>query len=132
VATIVLKVPIDDDGQVVEVEVDSGNLDIGMREQLLAAEPDLAKAAFSLASSVDRITPALSTVLHRLRAAEHVPDEIGVELGLKVGGETGLIIAKGTADATFKVTLAWKRPNGDRAAEPAQALPGDVDAPAAG
>jgi hypothetical protein len=31
-----------------------------------------------------------------------------VQFGLKVGGETGVIVAKGTAEANFTITLAWK------------------------
>jgi hypothetical protein len=35
------------------------------------------------------------------------PDQTVVEFGLKVGGETGMIIAKGTAEVNFKVTMSW-------------------------
>jgi Trypsin-co-occurring domain 1 len=109
-ATVVLKVPVGDGGEIVEVEVDRSDLGSQDRERLLGNRPDPATAAFSLSSSIDRIMPALSAMLRRFRSVEYAPDEIGIELGLKVGGETGLIIAKGTADASFTVTLAWRRP----------------------
>jgi hypothetical protein len=38
------------------------------------------------------------------------PDECGVEFGLKLGGETGVIVAKGTAEVNFVITLTWKKP----------------------
>ena len=109
--TLLLKVPVDDTGgPAVEIEVDSADLDPRERERLLGSGPDLVNAAFTLSSSLDTVMPALSMILHRLQTAARSPDEIGIELGLKVGGETGLIIAKGTAEATFKVVLTWKRP----------------------
>jgi hypothetical protein len=37
------------------------------------------------------------------------PDECGVEFGLKLGGETGVIVAKGTAEVNFLVKLTWRK-----------------------
>jgi len=37
------------------------------------------------------------------------PDEMEIEFGLKVGGESGVIIAKGTAEVNFAVRVLWKR-----------------------
>lgn len=31
-----------------------------------------------------------------------------MEFGVKIGGETGMIIAKGTAEVNFKIALSWK------------------------
>jgi hypothetical protein len=109
VASVLLKVPIGDDpSEFVEIEVDRRDLGEGI--QLTAgAQTDVATAPFSLASSLDQVLPALSTILAKLRKAEQAPDEIGMKLGLKVGGETGLIFAKGTAEATFEVSLTWRR-----------------------
>lgn len=115
-ATKLLRVPIDQGSdEYVEVEVDTRDLGESVR---LASEsrPDAVTAPFSLASSVDRVLPALSAILTRLRHADHAPDEIGMELGLKIGGETGLIFAKGTAESTFTVTLSWHKPSGHIAA----------------
>jgi hypothetical protein len=33
-----------------------------------------------------------------------------MQLGLKVGGETGLVFARGSAEATFTVNLSWRKP----------------------
>ena len=53
--------------------------------------------------------PALRTIIIRLRTDEHSPDEIAMNLGLKVGGEAGLVFAKGTAEATFTVSMTWHK-----------------------
>jgi hypothetical protein len=47
----------------------------------------------------------------RLRSATHSPDEIEIEAGLKVGGETGLVFTKGTAEANFVVRMTWAKPS---------------------
>jgi hypothetical protein len=39
---------------------------------------------------------------------EVIPGETTVQFGLKMGGETGMIIAKGTAEVNFAVTMSWK------------------------
>jgi hypothetical protein len=36
-------------------------------------------------------------------------DEVAVEFGIVLGAETGAVIAKGTAEVHFNVTLTWKR-----------------------
>ncbi len=33
-----------------------------------------------------------------------------MEFGLTLGAETGVVVAKGTSEMHFGVTLAWKRP----------------------
>jgi len=112
VASVLLRVPIGDDpSEFVEIEVDRRDLGNDAVE-LTSGGPDVAVAAFSLGSSFDRVLPALSTILTKLRSAEHAPDEVQMTLGLKAGGETGLIFAKGSAEATFTVALTWRKPPG--------------------
>jgi hypothetical protein len=114
-ATRLLRVRIDEQTEeYVEVEVDPRDLSDSVR---LASErgPDVAVAPFSLASSVHRVLPAFSAILTGLRRSQHAPDGIEMELGLKIGGETGLILAKGTTEATFAVTLSWHKPAGHTA-----------------
>jgi hypothetical protein len=40
------------------------------------------------------------------------PDNFEVEFGVKLGGETGIILAKGTAEVNLKITLKWNRERG--------------------
>ena len=44
------------------------------------------------------------------------PDEIAVEFGIALGAKAGAVIAKGTADVHFTVSLTWKRAAGPRPA----------------
>jgi hypothetical protein len=47
----------------------------------------------------------LRTVKDQLMAS--MPDHFTVEFGVKLGGETGIILAKGTAEVNLKVTMIW-------------------------
>lgn len=104
-----IKVPVGDAGdEFIEVEVEKRDL-AGV--ELAADDRDGAgRAPFTLAGSMMRIMPAINAILTRFRSAEHAPDEICMELGLTVGGETGLIFTKGTAEANFTVTVSWRKP----------------------
>jgi hypothetical protein len=89
------------------VEVDPADVPSGDVE-LASAEPGrvVARAAETLEQSLDALQPALTAMLDRLRAS--APAELAVQFGLKVGGEAGLIVAKGTAEVNFVFTLTWK------------------------
>jgi hypothetical protein len=104
--SLLLRVPVDETGAYFEVEVD--HQDLSGEVALVAGRPDLAEAPFSLASSLRSVLPALHVLLDGLRTLAPGPDEVTVELGLKVGGETGLVFVKGTGEATFTVNLTWR------------------------
>jgi hypothetical protein len=65
-----------------------------------------ARAAVSLEEALDQLEPALHALAGRLRKA--APDGLSIEFGLKLGGETGVILAKGTAEVNFRVAMSWK------------------------
>ena len=115
---MLIKVPVGDGTDAfVEMEVDYA--DLGQAVQLVSDDPDSsAMATFSLAGSIKRVIPAITTVLGGLRTADLAPDEVSMELGLKVGGETGLIFAKGKTEAAFVVKMTWRRSTADTATVP--------------
>lgn len=102
--------------EVVEFPLDDGNV---LRVQ--AATADAAGSGLGLASPGDRIaqagekldnaiaevTPALKTVTEKLRALS--PDDLTVEFGLTLTAESGVVVAKGSAEVHFTVTLGWQR-----------------------
>src|SRR5262249_13251690 len=83
---------------------------VGESVELAADDGRVARAGQSLAEAFQRVGPAIEVVLEKLRTATRSPDEIELEFGLKLGGETGLIFAKGSAETTFNVRLTWQRP----------------------
>jgi hypothetical protein len=92
------------------VEIDDDEPSAGL---VLAAAPDpekgvkgIAKAQVTLEQALTSLKPSLQKISHVLK--DLAPDESEVEFGLKIGGETGVIIAKGTAEVNFVVRMTWK------------------------
>ena len=65
------------------------------------------KAAQSLEAALELVTPAVQSILAKLRQAR--PHEITVELGLMLTAEAGAVIVKTTSGCHLKVTLHWGR-----------------------
>jgi hypothetical protein len=58
-----------------------------------------------LAAELKRVEAAAGLVIETFRRV--APDECEVELGIKLGGKVGVILAEGTAEASFRVKLKW-------------------------
>lgn len=107
--TVLLQVPVEDveGGAVVLVESDRADIPGGLT--LASPEPGqaAATAARSLSASLEQLEPVLRTVKDKLVAS--APEHFTVEFGVKLGGETGIILAKGTAEVNLKITMTWDR-----------------------
>jgi Trypsin-co-occurring domain 1 len=101
-----LGVPVGDGADVVVFEVDRSEVPEDL--VLAAVEPGkvAARARTTLEEALAGLKPSLIKFVEVLR--ELAPEQTAVEFGLKMGGETGMIIAKGTAEVNFKVTMSWK------------------------
>jgi hypothetical protein len=117
---IVLEVPVGDGSDdCVEIEVSRSELlNLSADGVVLASADGSRSASFSLSSAMDRVMPAVRVILSRLRSGTHSPDEITLQLGLQVGGASGVFFAKGTAEATVAVTMTWRRAPGGNGADP--------------
>ena len=106
-ALVLLRVPISDDNKdFIEVEVDQREV-AGV--ELAANSDDKPYAKYSLTAALSRALPIMRAAVQQFRSAAERPDEISIELGLKIGGETGIIFARGTTEATFRITMSWQR-----------------------
>ena len=105
---VLVKVPLAS-GDDITVEIDQ----IDLVGDLALASPEPGRAVTRLAASLedglDVLKPALESIARRLEAAR--PQEFSVEFGIKVGGEAGMFIAKGTAEVNFLVTMKWVSPD---------------------
>ena len=106
---VLVQVPVEDveGGTVVLVESDRAEIPGGLT--LASPEPGqaAARAARSLSASLDQLEPVLRTVKDKLVAS--APEHFIVEFGVKLGGETGIILARGTAEVNLKITMTWDR-----------------------
>lgn len=106
---VLMRVPLDDaEGAAsVLVEADSGEIPGG----LVLASPEPGRAAAtasrSLSASLEHLEPVLRTVKEKLAAS--APAHFTVEFGVKFGGESGIILAKGTAEVNLKITMTWDK-----------------------
>jgi Trypsin-co-occurring domain 1 len=96
-------VPLEDGGVIV-VEMDhaqAGVVKAGRPGQIVG------KAAQTLEAALDSVTPAVQSILAKLRPVR--PHEITVEFGLTLTAEAGAVITKATSGCHLKVTLHWER-----------------------
>jgi hypothetical protein len=100
-----LIVPVDAGGDVLVFEVDRAQ--VADELILAAAQPgEIAeRARVTLEEALSKLKPALDKIVQLLKALS--PDQTAVEFGLKIGGETGVIVAKGTAEVNFVVRVSW-------------------------
>jgi hypothetical protein len=77
-----------------------------------AARPGrvVAKAARSFGEMLAGIRPVAESLVGEFRGMADAPEQIGVEFGLSFTTQADVIISSAAAQATFKVTLAWKKP----------------------
>ncbi|MFE7439474.1 CU044_2847 family protein [Streptomyces chartreusis] len=97
---------VDGQSETAVFEVDGGLA--GSDLELAADDGAVIRAQTSLHEALQRVKPALAQVSAAVKELE--PDEMEIEFGLKVGGESGIVIAKGTAEVNFAVRVLWKRP----------------------
>lgn len=104
----VLAVPVDhgsDDVLLFEVDRLEISDDLVLASNRVEGMAD--RARVTLETALEKLKPSLSKISNMLRDIS--PDEAVMELSLKVGGETGIIVAKGNADANFTIRLSWKK-----------------------
>ena len=107
--TVLMQVPLDDAANAASVLVEADSDDIPGGLVLASPEPGKAAATAvkSLSASLEHLEPVLRTVKEKLAA--RAPEHSTVEFGVKLGGETGIILAKGTAQVNLKITITWDR-----------------------
>lgn len=115
-----IEVPVQGGGHLV---VEASDEDLPA-ELVLAARPGeiATRAGQTLEQALDQLRPAVRAIRNRLAAM--APDQATVEFGIVLGAETGVVVAKGTTEVHFTVSLSWHRPQEN-------VLPGPRTAPAA-
>lgn len=75
--------------------------DDGGTKSFIAAETRFTEA-------IARVKPAAEFVLNAFREMNE-PDQIGLDFGIKFNAKAGAVIASVDSEATFKVSLLWKK-----------------------
>jgi hypothetical protein len=117
----VLVVPVDGGGEL-RVRLDPDDVPDELRPAARSAGEILYRAKESVQAELDRLRPAVDAVLAKFR--EMAADEVTVEFGVEFGIEGGVVVAKGSAKATFFVAMSWHRSGQEIAAQPADSTHG--------
>jgi Trypsin-co-occurring domain 1 len=103
----VMEVPVTGGGRLL-VQVDEDDLPGGLGSAARGrAGQVVAVAKDSVEDALDQLEPAVGAVASRLKAM--AADEVTVEFGIVLSAEGNAIVAKGSAEVHFTVTLAWKK-----------------------
>jgi hypothetical protein len=94
-----------EDGISMLVEVDESDTD-GVPKSLQGHDV-IEKANQTLEKSLEKVQPVAQFIIAQLRKLHDAPDEIGVEFGLKLSAESGVILASAGLEANYKVNLKW-------------------------
>lgn len=95
-----------DDGTTMTVEVDE--LERGGLAPAARPGEMITRAQISFEDALEKMRPATTILIKKLRSLPDQPDEIGVEFGLKLTAEAGAVLASAGAEANYKVILKWK------------------------
>lgn len=100
-------------GETVVVEVDDSDAAVGEESAARGGEPD--RAQRSLEDALERVKPAASILMEKVRSLAEdkdespmVLDEATIQFGIKLTGKVGAVLASAALEANYQVTLTWK------------------------
>ena len=75
------------------------------------AEPSelLSRADQTLETALGRVQPAAEALLKNVLSLANVPDSVEIRFGVVLSASIGAVIAKGSGEANFAVTLRWEK-----------------------
>lgn len=99
-----------EDGNILVIEADWPKAEGGI---VPAARPDeiAVKAVQTFEAALEKVKPAATAIIDKLRSLADAPDEVSVEFGLKMSAEAGAVVAAVGTEANYKVILKWAEKN---------------------
>ncbi len=92
--------------EVTPADVNSSSLELvadeGEKRRIAKAETTLRQQFMSLKEFTD-------TLYEPYEKSAKTPDELVIEFGIRIGIESGIVVAKGSAEASIMVKATWKR-----------------------
>lgn len=99
----IVEFPLLEGGSVlVEVDVPTSNR-ISLTDEIAQ------KAQKNFEEALDNIGPIASTITKKLQSLSQPAEEIEVKFGIKMTAGLGAIIASGSAEVNYEITLKWKK-----------------------
>ena len=99
-------------GETVLIEVDEvADLNPEVIEPVSRVPGEIAaQARQTFSEAIDDIAPMVRTLKGRLNALTDPADEVEVKFSVKLSGEIGAVVTKVGGEATYEITLKWKKP----------------------
>jgi hypothetical protein len=95
-----------DDGTVLLVEATA---DHAQGIDRVGRGTDVARQATeSLQGALQKMRPALSTIVSQVRGVAEPPEAITVQFGIKVSAGAGVVVAHAATEANFTITAEWR------------------------
>lgn len=94
-----------ENGDSILVEVDEPAITddrIGIRDEVVQ------KATQTFESALDKIKPVANVILTKVRNLNQPADEVEVKFGIKISAELGAVVASGSGEVNYEITLKWK------------------------
>ncbi len=66
------------------------------------------RAGQSFETALDKLRPAASAIIAKLRDLSEAPDKVEVEFGIKLSADVGVVLASAGAEANYTVKLTWR------------------------
>ncbi len=95
-----------ENGDSILVEVDQPPLideRIGLRDELAQ------KAQQTFESALEKVNPVANAIISKVSSLKQPVDEVEVKFGIKMSAELGAVIASGTGEVNYEITLKWNR-----------------------
>ncbi len=96
-----------EDGSSILVEVEEN--EAGGIIKASRADDAVTKANKTFEEAMDKVKPAASAIIAKIRGLSDAPDEVEVQFGLKLSAEAGAFVAATGVEANYTVTLKWKK-----------------------
>jgi len=92
-----------ENGDSVLIEVDQSSDRIGIADDM--AE----KAKITFEAALNTVKPVANTIMDKIRELNQPASEVEVKFGIKMTAGLGAIVASGSADVNYEITLKWKK-----------------------
>jgi len=103
----IVEFPLLEGGSVlVEVDVPTNN-------RISLADEVAQKAQKNFEEALDNIKPVANAIVKKLRSLNEPAEEVEVKFGIKMTAGLGAVIASGSAEVNYEITLKWKKESKD-------------------
>jgi hypothetical protein len=106
--------------QIVEFPLENGdsilvevNEPAAIDDRISLGDEVIQKAQQTFESALDKVKPVAGAIMTKVRSLKEPPEEVEVKFGIKMSAELGAIVAAGSAEVNYEVTLKWKRESKD-------------------